>query len=47
VLYERSDGSQAQGLVESIRVKKGETFLNVNNEEISLEQVSEIASPLK
>jgi len=47
VLYERSDGSQAQGLVESIRVKQGETFLNVNNEEISLEQVSEIASPLK
>ncbi|MFN4216650.1 MAG: flagellar hook capping FlgD N-terminal domain-containing protein [Brevinematales bacterium] len=47
VVYERSDGVKAQGLVESIRVKNGQTFLNVNNEEVALEQVSEIAAPVK
>ncbi|QJR21979.1 Flagellar basal-body rod modification protein FlgD [Brevinematales bacterium NS] len=47
VVYERADGVMAQGLVESIRVKNGQTFLNVNNEEVTLEQVSEIAAPVK
>ncbi|NPV38690.1 MAG: flagellar hook capping protein [Brevinematales bacterium] len=47
VVYERTDGVMAQGLVESIRVKNGQTFLNVNNEEVALEQVSEIAAPVK
>lgn len=47
VVYERADGVMAQGLVESIRVKNGQTFLNVNNEEVALEQVSEIAAPVK
>ncbi|MCX7882386.1 MAG: hypothetical protein N2314_04090 [Brevinematales bacterium] len=47
VVYEKSDGVMAQGLVESIRVKNGQTFLNVNNEEVALEQVSEIAAPVK
>jgi len=47
VVYDQGDGKTAQGLVESIRVKNGQTFLNVNNEEIALEQVSEIADPIK
>lgn len=47
VVYERSEGEMVQGMVESIRVKNGQTFLNVNNEEISLDQVSEIAEPNK
>ncbi len=45
VIYERAEGVMARGIVESIRVKNGQTFLNVNGEEVSLEQVSEIAAP--
>lgn len=47
VVYEKSDGVMAQGMVESIRVKNGQTFLNVNGDEVALDQVSEIASPVK